>query len=129
MSEEVELMLLADVRSLESAKAFRDVAVKERDELFAQVSLLKAQLGAAQRAYDRALEQRDAANAEVARMKARPVEAEYECLDETWKRMEKQRDEAFEQRDKAKAQLKRTHAAIKLVAAERRATSRGARVG
>lgn len=118
---------------LECAQAFHDVAVKERDlarvqltpalrerdELFEQVASLKSQLAVAQRAYDRALEQRDAANAEVARMKARPAEAEYECLDEVWQRMEKQRDEAFEQRDKAKAQLKRTRAAVKLVAAER----------
>lgn len=94
-------------------------ALRERDELFEQVASLKSQLAAAQRAYDRALEQRDAANEEVARMKARPAEAEYECLDEVWQRMEKQRDEAFEQRDKAKAQLKRTRAAVKLVAAER----------
>lgn len=118
---------------LECAQAFHDVAVKERDlarvqlspamrerdELFEQVASLKAQLAAAQRAYDRALEQRDAAKAEVESMKARPVEAEYQSLDKAWKKLEKQRDEAFEQRDKAKAQLKRTHAAIKLVAAER----------
>lgn len=115
------------------AQAFHDVAVKERDlarvqlspamrerdELFAQVAALKAQLAAAQRAYDRALEQRDEAKAEVESMKARPVESEYQSLDRAWKKLEKQRDEAVEQRDKAKAQLKRTHAAIKLVAAER----------
>lgn len=118
---------------LECARAFHDVAVKERDlarvqlspamrerdELFEQVAALKSQLGAAQRAYDRALEQRDSAKAEVENMKARPVEAEYQSLDRAWKKLEKQRDEAVKAASKAKTQLKRTHVAIKLVAAER----------
>lgn len=109
----------AAYRERDLARIQLSLAMRERDELFEQVAALKSQLAFAQRAYDRALEQRDAAKAEVESMKARPVEAEYECLDEAWKKLEKQRDEAFEQRDKAKAQLKRTHAAIKLVAAER----------
>lgn len=118
---------------LECARAFHDVAVKERDlarvqlspamrerdELFEQVAALKSQLGAAQRAYDRALEQRDSAKAEVENMKARPVEAEYQSLDRAWKKLEKQRDEALKAANKAKTQLKRTRDAVKLVATER----------
>lgn len=78
----------------------------------AEVQLLKAQLIQAQRAYDHALAQRDAARAEVAKMKARPVEAEYARFDAMWQKL-------VEERDKARTQLKRTREAVKLVAEER----------